>query len=264
MSKIRTTKAKFGDVVVISQEGPQYGYLGLVIGTLGNGLVVVQWGPNANDWRNIFDCVANLDVIDHIDDGITLGSVVVITSVFDIEDRTGWLGHVEYFRFYESGPRWGVRISMETQGFIAEYPTDGFDSQWSIGRPVLEVIDYIPLEDIEQPSKSDLIGAQPGVQEVKLPKTFPGDITGLPRKERRVVRIRKDMIEIFAEKEELDGNIDGWSAVFQMPLTRGLITNMLLYRDKEIAWTLKRAHPELTSWVLNNEPYEIKLIEGDY
>lgn len=164
MSKIRTARAKFGDVVVIHQENHvlEHGYLGLVIGTLGNGLVVVQWGPDANDLRNFFDCEANLEVIDHIDEGITLGSVVVITSQFDLEDRTGWLGHIEYYRFYESGPRWGVRVSMETQGFIAEY---------SVGTDALEVIDYIPLEDEEYP-----------VQEIKLPKCGPGDITGMPER----------------------------------------------------------------------------------
>ena len=368
-------KARVGDVVVLLR-GLKEGYLGLVIGvsTVNSGIVSIQYGTESSDCASLIDGPDSFEIIDHIDEGIQLGSVVVITSPIGLEDRTGWLGHVEYYRFYESGSRWGVRISMETQGYIAEY---------LVGTDALEVIDYIPLEE-EQPKPPRMFGddsycvaidcsasmnaetiqhrlaqypdwvlgadkivyyndkvtgesftpqkmsevwvsqeymrgvanpdvlfkymlehkikhawvitdssqgfppewspkykrleeegihfcfcfpkfgapawRQPHVQETKLPKCEPGDITDLPVNVRRVAIISNDMISVVEEKQDMDnGDLEGWKNVFHKPLIRSLITNMLLWRDKEIADTLKRAHPELTSWVLGDMTYSVEL-----
>jgi len=72
---------------------------------------------------------------------LRVSDVVVITSPVGIENRYGWLGLIEYFKEYPQ-PVWGVRISEETQGFIAEYPTES-----------LEVIDYINEEPIVSTNK---------------------------------------------------------------------------------------------------------------
>jgi len=93
---------------------------------------------------------------------LRVSDVVVITSPVGIENRYGWLGLIEYFKEYPQ-PVWGVRISDEVQGFIAEYPAES-----------LEIIDHIDQEETTQVRVGDVVVIKWPYMEGEL-----GIVTGL-------------------------------------------------------------------------------------